>query len=142
MGSEAGLRSTLKKKIGDKCHYVRVENTCETGTPDVNLAWKDGCSCWIELKYLADFPKKPTTNVKLECYTHDQMVWLMTRWSVKQGGSWLFCQVGGEYFLFTGRNAGKLYYGVTTNEFKELAYWRSKKGWCGKNFLSHIKYLL
>lgn len=159
MGSEAGLRNTLKKKLKGICHYVRVENSCETGTPDVNLAWKgvifastqcektsDSCdslaksySVWIELKYLAAFPKRKTTKVTLSCFTLDQITWLLARIAVKKHGSWLLVQVSTEYYLFTARAAAKVYYGVNTNEFKELASWTGNKGWVGRELLASIE---
>ena len=138
MGSEAGLRGTLKKKMLDRnipCQYTRVENSCETGTPDCNIAWDGGYSVWVELKYLAAFPKRERTNVKLKCFTLDQLTWLITRWVVKVGGSWLFIQVGTEYYLFDAPAAGKVFYGVNTSEFKDLAHWTGKKGWDGTEFL-------
>lgn len=135
MGSEAGLRSTLKKKMKGIAHYVRVENSCSIGTPDVNIAWAVGNSCWVELKYLGKFPVRERTNVKLECFTEDQIKWLLSRWAVKKGGSWLFVQVGDMYYLFTALAAAKIYYGANTNEFKDLATWTGKKGWYGTEFL-------
>jgi len=138
MGSEAGLRSALKGKLKGICHYVRVENTCETGTPDVNLGWADGHSAWVELKYLSKFPVKSTTKISLECYTRDQMLWLMTRWCVKPGGSWLFVQVGVRYYLFRGRDCGKLFYGVNNKEFNDLAYLIMDKGWAGTELLHNM----
>lgn len=139
MGSEAGLRSTLKGKMKNICHYVRVENSCSSGTPDVNLAWAVGYSCWVELKYKAKFPVRDGTLVRLECFTKDQIDWLLSRWAVKSGGSWLFVQVGDSYYLFNALSAAKIYYGVNTNDFKDLATWTGEKGWCGKAFLSAIE---
>lgn len=151
------------------CHYVRVENTCETGTPDLNLAWKslksdafsskknkngvvfdkndtvfdkndtvlkgNGWESWVELKYLSKFPVKNDTKVTLNCFTKDQITWLLTRWSMKIGSAWLLVQVKDDYFLFNARAAAKVYYGVTSNEFKDLADWTGGKGFDGRKLL-------
>jgi len=139
MGSESGLRTTLKKKISDQTHYIRVENTCGTGTPDVNFAW-NGHEKWVELKYLAKFPVRKTTKVTLSCFTLDQITWILSRWCVKKGSTYLFVQVGDKYYLFNAHGANKVYHGVTTMEFKELAIWSGGKGWNGDELLLALEY--
>jgi hypothetical protein len=81
----------------------RVENTVEAGTPDVYIRSTHG-SCWAELKYLAAFPKKATSIVKIPHYTDNQRLWLREE-GILGGNAWLFVQVDHDYFLFDWRAA-------------------------------------
>ncbi len=58
---------------------VPVENALVTGTtlgqPDVDFA--NGAA---ELKWLRDWPVRPTTIVRLDHYTDNQRAWLLRRW--------------------------------------------------------------
>lgn len=81
----------------------RVENHIIPGMPDVNYV--DG---WLELKYLAEWPKKADTIVRLEHFTSQQRVWIMKR--AEAGGLvFVILKVGQrEWLLFDGRVAVRL----------------------------------
>jgi hypothetical protein len=103
---------------------VRIENSCELGTPDVNgrVAW---CvDWWIELKYSKAWPKRPRTVVRLEHFTREQKQWLVDRGKVG-GCCGVLWQVGSEYLFFDWRAAP--YLGTLTRaELYECALWHGK----------------
>jgi hypothetical protein len=77
----------------------RVENAVALGMPDVNYI--EG---WIELKYVADWPKREETPLRLGHFTPQQRVWLYRRW-VLGGKAFLLLRVAKEFLLFDGRTA-------------------------------------
>ena len=89
----------LRERMLGHWEADRIENLCGSGTPDVTFTVpsKHG---WIELKYLENFPKRPTTKVKIACFTDQQKLWL-TRRGRLAGDCWLFVRVGKEMFLFS-----------------------------------------
>lgn len=91
---ENATNKRLKKAIGCFDPH-RVENTCESGTPDVN------CTIgWIEDKYLDHWPVRKGV-VRCDHFTIQQRLWARTRIAYR-GACWLFLQVGREYLLFRG----------------------------------------
>ena len=81
-------------------HVVRVESgSTDRGIPDVNYCI-DGVEGWIELKYVAFYPKRPTTSVRLGHYTGAQQAWAMERY--RSGGNvFLFLRVENDFYLFS-----------------------------------------
>lgn len=76
-----------------------VENAVCPGMPDVNFL-----GGWLELKYLRDWPARPTTIVTLPHYTAQQQAWLRRRWAAG-GGAWLYIGVGSDRLLVPGKYA-------------------------------------
>jgi hypothetical protein len=124
MGKESSLWQTFKRHYDRGGHWVRIENSCELGTPDVNgrVAW---CvDWWIELKYSKAWPKRPRTVVRLEHFTREQKQWLVDRGKVG-GCCGVLWQVGSEYLFFDWRAAP--YLGTLTRaELYECALWHGK----------------
>lgn len=78
---------------------VSVENAVYPGTPDINY-----CLGWIELKWMAEWPRKENTPVLLPHFTPQQRAWLMRRH--RMGGMvWVLLQCGNEWLLFDGETA-------------------------------------
>lgn len=77
--SEHALWHLMRDKLKDQGgHWHRVENLLDRGTPDVDWAcW--GSEGWIELKELAEWPKRPSTIVRVPHFSDDQKCWLMDR---------------------------------------------------------------
>lgn len=71
--AERNVRSRVVKGLRS-LHGFAVENVCLPGTPDVNYA-----GGWIELKWLAAWPARESTPVKLPHYTQQQRVFAMKR---------------------------------------------------------------
>lgn len=95
----------------------RVENVVGPGHPDVNYAGGD-----IELKALAAFPIRSTTNVTLTEFTGEQAGWLLQR--QRAGGrAWLMVRVGREWFMFDAEAAYEVFRGATQSRWRELACW-------------------
>jgi hypothetical protein len=85
--TEAALWQQLKRQLLPRDHAKRIENRLEDGTPDVNCCL-DGVDTWIELKQLADWPRRATTGIRLSRYTAAQRAWLRAR-----------CDAGGNALL-------------------------------------------
>lgn len=75
---------------------VRVENSANLGTPDVNYT-----AGWVELKYISEWPKRPETVVRADHFTPQQRTWLTRR--VRSGGrAFMLLRVGVDWLLFRG----------------------------------------
>jgi hypothetical protein len=61
-------------------HYMRVENSAMPGTPDLNIQIEGYGEVWLELKFIEDWPKRPSTSVKLgQGVSAEQKLWLKKR---------------------------------------------------------------
>lgn len=93
-------RAGDKPEFAGRLHYHRVENSVETGCPDLE-ACLDGRPFWTELKTVA----APTGNAGIKVkITADQVDWARKRWRVG-GASWVLVRVGHkEHFLLPGKD--------------------------------------
>jgi len=79
---------------------IAVENSAYPGTPDV--AYIGG---WIELKESDEWPKRPTTPLRLPHFTKHQRAWIR-RHSHRGGTVFVLLKVGKkEWFLIDGVEA-------------------------------------
>lgn len=102
--SEYNFRQSVVKALQQiRTDPFSVENRVRAGTPDVNCT-----RGWIELKYLAEWPKLPETPVRIDHFTNQQRNFLRRRWNAG-GGAWLLMRVGSrgvlENLLFSGPEA-------------------------------------
>lgn len=99
---------------------VRVENRCETGTPDVNYV--EG---WIELK-IGEAPKRKGI-FKIDHYTSQQRTWAVRR-AHSGGRVFLFLKVSNEWILLKGEVAAQYLNHTTLEELKKKAIkiWKIK----------------
>ncbi|MCK9569066.1 hypothetical protein M0R72_09000 [Candidatus Pacearchaeota archaeon] len=97
---------------------ISVENPAYPGTPDVNYV-----GGWVELKWIADWPKRAATPVKINHFTPQQRVWAIRRSMADRHGIWLMLQVGktGEWLLFKGEDVGEIGKTLTRDELYDLA---------------------
>lgn len=104
----------------------RVENTVETGTPDVTYCLRNtledgpGVSGWIELKHSDGWPKLARTPFRFKPYTKEQAEWLGD-WSAIGGKACLLAKVGSEFLLVPGYNCVELWRGVPRQRVYQLA---------------------
>lgn len=75
---------------------VFIENVVGSGTADINYV--EG---WLELKYLANWPVRPTTPVALPKFTPQQRVFLTNR-CLAGGQARFLLRVGREWLLLPG----------------------------------------
>lgn len=117
--SEQAMWDALRPKMRG-LDPVRVENPAEPGTPDVNYV--EG---WIELKFKEEWPKRPSTPLRVPHFTAQQRVWLVRR--VLSGGkAFVLLKVGrSEWLLFRGDVAAKVLGHSTREELIafSLAFW-------------------
>jgi hypothetical protein len=109
-------RPTLKR-LGLDPH--RVENGLGHGTPDANYTVG-----WIENKYVAAWPVRATTPVRIGLEAH-QCAWITRRWS-SGGAAWVLLGVGKERLLFAGPDVYDIYAGLTRHELLSRAVWYGK----------------
>lgn len=120
--AEKNVRSRVIRAL-KKAHAFAVENVCLPGTPDVNFA-----GGWIELKWMADWPKRDSTTVRIPHYTTQQKVWALKR---KRAGErpylLLNVQKTNDWLLIDGVEAGTLIGKATRQELIDsaLAHWTS-----------------
>lgn len=96
---ESSLWNWLRRGLKDfsiNTHLVRIENSAEIGTPDVN-----GCiygnDFWVELKVATEMRD---SMIKVSI-TSDQVMWLRSR-SRAGGNSFLLIMVKDEHYLLNG----------------------------------------
>jgi hypothetical protein len=99
----------------------RIESLTGLGVPDVNYTHG-----WIELKWIKEWPKRPTTNVRIDHFTPQQKVWLIRR--IHSGGrAHVLLGIGtGESLLFWGDVAASHIGSSTREELIQHAcgYWQ------------------
>jgi hypothetical protein len=78
---------------------VRIENTCEQGTPDVNYIHG-----WIELKVVKKWPKREMTALQIPHYTEHQKAWARRRHEAG-GQVWFLLKIEEEWLLIYGVSA-------------------------------------
>lgn len=90
----ADLRVALVAAAGERrkaIHICRIENMVGVGVFDTNFSWS-GTECWLEGKYLSEFPVKPTTLVKFG-FSGEQEMWA-TRRLLTGGLLYLWAKIG------------------------------------------------
>lgn len=118
--SEARAWESLRPLLSGH-HAVRIESGMTgSGIPDVNYSVG-----WIELKYLPEWPVRPTTKVRVGHYTKEQRAWATQR--AKAGGRVFFLLKVGEreWLLLAGEVAARYVGKLTRTELygKCVARW-------------------
>jgi hypothetical protein len=95
-----------------------VENASGPGTPDIQYV-----GGWLELKWLAAWPKKADTPVVIEHFTPQQRVWAIRRAQVDPQGIWLLLEVEKtrEWLLFRGQDVREIGKTLPQSELRLLA---------------------
>ena len=126
--SEAKLWKDMKKNIGHKGHFSRVEShETSSGIPDVDYCLF-GTENHVELKF--GHIGKPAPEIR-----GSQVRWFRDR--VEAGGHpWLFTHISGNngsnlYMLHLGKNVGRLSREKQIAEWEKLAtfVWHNKMDW-------------
>ena len=124
--SENNLWRYLQKNLKDsKTMLMRIENPFYKGVPDVNFLI-DGNECWLELKYIPQYPKKEITIVKVPHFTIEQKIWHNARFKNK-GRTMVLIQVDDDYFIFKKEKINLL---GSLNKFRMFQhankFWKNK----------------
>ena len=131
--SEATARRHLVKELRF-IHAVPIESpSTRSGIPDINTAYG-----WIEMKYVASWPKRKETPVRLHRYTSYQKDFLLER--EKAGGkAYLMVKVGRmQWFLFKAQEA-QVIGDVAKDLFIKLSYFRMTQGFNAKELIRCLK---
>lgn len=97
---EAKMRQIVIKALSG-LDAMSVENSVRPGTPDVNYI-----GGWVELKVLEHWPVRPSTKLKVPCFTPQQRVWLSRRW-LRGGAAYFLILINKDWLLFDGDIAGR-----------------------------------
>jgi len=113
--SEAALSRNVMKLLRP-LDAQRIENSCGRGVPDVNYI-----GGWLELKQQNNWPKRPTTKVRLDHdLTKEQRIWIRRR--EKKGGTvYVLLQVSRDYLLLSGGVAATIIGESTEAELRAAA---------------------
>lgn len=96
---------------------ISVENFVHPGTADVNHV-----GGWMELKYVAAWPKRAATPLRIPHFTGQQRTWLTRR--VRAGGrADLLLLVEQQWLLFDGHTAAAVVGHATRTDLERVARW-------------------
>jgi hypothetical protein len=120
--SEPALWRQLRAHLTPFGRMVRVENSCEPGTPDVAYCLQNRvtgrfASGWIELKHINDWPARPGTPTRFEELTLEQVLWI-ENWPVN---AWLLARVKMTYMLFPRLEVRRVFEGLPRRELLDRA---------------------
>jgi hypothetical protein len=122
--SEKNMWKNVRKKMVPQfwAEATRHEDAYQRGIADVSFV-QNGLHGWMELKYRAVAPVRPSTICKINHYTDDQRIWLRHKGNAG-GMTFLLLQLGRSYMLFDHvqcQEVGR----VTTSELIDLSCWYS-----------------
>jgi hypothetical protein len=118
--SEASMWKRVKRALTG-CDAIRIENRCELGTPDCNIA----TGAWVELK-IADAPKRGGI-LTINHYSTEQRVWAVRR-AHAGGKTFVLIKISNLWILLKGEVAAKYLNYTTIEELKGVAVksWQPK----------------
>lgn len=102
--NESGFWKRIKDGMRGRWHAVRVETSTSLGFPDVDFGIGFHRQGKIELKFLPEGPKRPTTKVRIPHFTPEQKLFFRERGPIT-GDIWLLIGVADETFLFDWKTA-------------------------------------
>jgi hypothetical protein len=124
--SEANLWKRMRKGIQPYAFAQRLENLVGDGVPDVVLHSRNhGGTCFVELKYRPEVPKRHSTPIFTGGYglRPAQVAWIQCR-ADAGANIWILGQCSNSLFLINGRYARDL--AAMTND--DIYH---KSTWCG-----------
>lgn len=124
MTEAAFWRSTVKPYLSPFGVMHRVENTVESGTPDVTYTLRHpddrrATSGWIELKHTS-IPVRNKTQVRFKRFTVEQAEWLR-EWSAAGGRAWLLVAIGPAFALVEGSHCPSIQEGIPLGDFRDVS---------------------
>ena len=126
--NEAGVWQTLKQGIGMWALTTRIETSTGNGVPDV-VVHLPGKHAFIEIKYIPEWPKRPTTKVCCPLRP-EQRLWLFTRGKFS-GNCWVFIRIANDFFLMPWDVAIHMHdKGFTKEEWYKYPFcWHNSVNW-------------
>lgn len=100
--NESTVWSYLKQGMKHYWIAFRIESCAGNGVPDVCFAMP-GFFGFIELKYIKEWPVRPSTLVKLPLRP-EQVLWIK-RYGSCVGKVWAFIRIEDDFFLLTWEQA-------------------------------------
>ena len=113
--NESGVWQYLRKGLMPfNVHMTRIESSAGNGVPDVTIG-VPGKQLWVELKYIAEWPKRNTTKVKLPLRP-EQKHWIKARGELS-GDVWVLVRIQSSFFLMKWHEALDACNGWTFEEY-------------------------
>ena len=128
--NESGVWKYVRDGMKNLWYATRIESSAGNGVPDLTFALKTGTCGWIELKYIRQWPKRPTTKVKLPLRP-DQIAWLTLRGQYDKN-LWVFVRIEDDFFLMDRDYALLLAIidGATKERWiDEFLHWHKRVNW-------------
>lgn len=132
VGSEASLWTTVSKNMKGEWEIQRVENSVGPGTPDVYYTMNSGTMGWLENKHAHEWPKRPSTALRLDHFTPQQRSFLRRHGKLK-ANVWILLQVESDYFLLDYQEAQNI-----GGEYWDKKF--SEKPWTKQDYLDNCSY--
>ena len=118
--TESDVWKYLRQGLANRCLFTRIESSAGNGVPDVILHFPSK-HVFVENKYIAAWPKRATTLVKLPLRA-EQRLWLSTRGKLS-GDCWVFIRIEDDFFLLPWDVACYLYdRGFTKEQWLKFPY--------------------
>ena len=115
--SESNFWTLIRNSLGLRMY--RVENRVMKGMPDVHYI-RDGVSGWIELKYMAKWPKGRVASG----LTLNQCLWLK-EYDQHKGRCWILIRIGRDFIgLIDGKDAKEVYDRPSAKDLYSLLSWQ------------------
>ena len=116
--SEDALWDAVRGALSPFGRFVRVENRCDEGTPDVAYVLRGRgqvrrAEGWLELKHEPAWPVGRATPVAVRSLTRAQVNW-HTTWALAGGRIGTLLQVGRTYLALDHLTVGALFAGDLT----------------------------
>jgi hypothetical protein len=126
--SEKNMWVNVRKKMVPKfwSEATRHEDAYQRGIADVSFVQNGMGHGWMELKFRAISPLRPSTICKIDHYTDEQRNWLKSKGNAG-GATFLLLQLKRDFLLFDHaqcQSVGK----VTTADLYNMANWVSTNG--------------
>ena len=124
MSSEKLFRAEVLRLLRRHGFAEPVEAPMYSGVPDVAYAlpavsWRGAASGWLELKYLAAWPRKPETPVRLPKLRAAQVRWLKG-WTTAGGRADLLLRAADSCLAVPGHHVERVARGLTFGQLIEL----------------------
>jgi len=115
--SERAFVHRIVTRLRKAGYFVqRIEDSVSAGIPDIFIAHESGLAAWIEVKWVADWPKRASTPLRTTLTEH-QALWLTDC----PCETWLAIKVRRDELWIRGHHAWDVLRGLTRDQLLRIA---------------------
>lgn len=120
---ENSFKKYLVRKMGLKWDVQSHEDRYSEGIADLSYGYKK-INGWIELKFVAKWPVRPSTKVRIPHFTKEQCNWLRRR-NFKGGRCFIFIKIEKNHLIFDANVGPDIRNGLTKKQLldKCIRWW-------------------